>query len=152
MRRYRESGVVLLGKTNTPEFGITGTTESERLGPCRNPWNPDHIAGGSSGGSAGAVAAGIVPMAHASDGLGSIRIPAACCGLVGLKMTRDRNPDLPERLRLRLGFGGRPRGHPHACATAPPCSTSPAVPTRPPYPAPPKARPYLEEIDARPGA
>jgi amidase len=94
--RYRASGVVLLGKTNTPEFGITGTTESAALGPCRNPWNPKHIAGGSSGGSASAVAAGIVPMAHASDGLGSIRIPAACCGLVGLKVTRDRNPNLPD--------------------------------------------------------
>ncbi|MDO9247259.1 MAG: amidase family protein, partial [Phenylobacterium sp.] len=80
-RRYREAGVIPLGKTNTPEYGITGTTESALLGPCRNPWNPAHIAGGSSGGAASAVAAGIVPMAHASDGLGSIRIPAACCGL-----------------------------------------------------------------------
>ncbi len=95
--RYRQSGVVFLGKTNTPEFGITGTTESAQLGPCRNPWNPGHISGGSSGGSASAVAAGIVPLAHASDGLGSIRIPAACCGLVGLKVTRDRNPNPPER-------------------------------------------------------
>lgn len=90
--RYRSSGMVMLGKTNTPEFGITGTTESGYLKPCRNPWNPEHISGGSSGGAASAVAAGIVPMAHASDGLGSIRIPAACCGLVGLKPTRDRNP------------------------------------------------------------
>src|SRR4029453_7317949 len=87
VRRFRAAGVVLLGKTNTPEFGIPGTTESALLGPCRNPWNPDHIAGGSSGGSASAVAAGMVPLAHASDGLGSIRIPAACCGLVGLKPT-----------------------------------------------------------------
>src|SRR5262249_9571357 len=90
--RYRAAGVIPIGKTNTPEFGITGTTESAYLGPCRNPWNPNHIAGGSSGGAASAVAAGMVPMAHASDGLGSIRIPAACCGLVGLKVTRDRNP------------------------------------------------------------
>src|SRR5207248_4177575 len=88
-RRFREAGVVLLGKTNTPEFGITGTTESVLLGPCRTPWNPDHIAGGSSGGAAAAVASGMAPLAHASDGLGSIRIPAACCGLVGLKITRD---------------------------------------------------------------
>ncbi len=70
--------------------------EVAHLGPCRNPWNPDHIAGGSSGGSAAAVASGMVPLAHASDGLGSIRIPAACCGLVGLKVTRDRNPALPD--------------------------------------------------------
>jgi amidase len=105
VRRYRGAGVVILGKTNTPENGITGTTESRLLGPCRNPWNPEHIAGGSSGGSAAAVAAGIVPLAHASDGLGSIRIPAACCGLFGLKTTRDRNPggnDVGERA---LGFG-----------------------------------------------
>ncbi|HEY0647116.1 amidase family protein, partial [Phenylobacterium sp.] len=66
MARYRSSGVIPLGKTNTPEYGITGTTESARLGPCRNPWNPNHIAGGSSGGSASAVAAGMVPLAHAS--------------------------------------------------------------------------------------
>lgn len=91
--RYRASGAVLMGKTNTPEFGIPGVTNSARLGPCRNPWNADHISGGSSGGAASAVAAGMVPLAHASDGLGSIRIPAACCGLVGMKTTRDRNPN-----------------------------------------------------------
>ena len=72
--RYRQSGVVPLGKTNTPEYGITGTTESAALGPCRNPWNPNHIAGGSSGGAASAVAAGIVPMAHASDGLDGLDV------------------------------------------------------------------------------
>jgi amidase len=92
VKRYRAAGVVLLGKSNTPEFGIPGVTNSNRLGACRNPWNTDHISGGSSGGAASATAAGIVPMAHASDGLGSIRIPAACCGLVGMKITRDRTP------------------------------------------------------------
>ena len=100
-RRYRASGVVILGKTNTPELGITGTTESALLGPCRNPWNPDHISGGSSGGAAAATAAGIVPLAHASDGLGSIRIPAACCGVFGLKVTRDRNPGGQSSARRR---------------------------------------------------
>ena len=90
--RYRAAGVVLVGKSNTPEFGIPGVTNSNRLGACRNPWNPDHISGGSSGGAASATAAGMVPMAHASDGLGSIRIPAANCGLVGMKITRDRTP------------------------------------------------------------
>jgi amidase len=100
VRRYRASGVVLIGKTNTPEFGIPGVTHSEKLGACRNPWNLDHVSGGSSGGAAAATAAGIVPLAHASDGLGSIRIPAACCGLVGLKTTRDRNPyDADDALR-----------------------------------------------------
>ncbi len=101
--RYRAAGVVPVGKTNTPEYGITGTTESAALGPCRNPWNPGYITGGSSGGAAGAVAAGIVPMAHASDGLGSIRIPAACCGLVGMKVTRDRNPNMPDGFDYALG-------------------------------------------------
>jgi amidase len=96
VQRYKGAGVNIFGKTNTPEFGITGTTESARLGPCRNPWNTDHITGGSSGGSASAVAAGIVPLANASDGLGSIRIPAACCGLVGMKVTQYRVPQGPE--------------------------------------------------------
>ena len=91
-RRFRAAGLVPFGKTNTPEFGITGTTEGAYLGPCRSPFGENRIAGGSSGGSASAVAAGIVPMAHATDGLGSIRIPAACNGLVGLKVTRGRNP------------------------------------------------------------
>ena len=91
-RRYRASGVVLVGKTNTPEFGIPGTTEGRHLGNCHNPWNIEHSTGGSSGGAAAAVAAGIVALAHASDGLGSIRIPAAQCGLFGMKPTQSRNP------------------------------------------------------------
>ena len=90
--RYRDSGVVLMGKTNTSEFGLTGTTESAFLGACRNPWDAELSTGGSSGGSAAAVAAGIVPIAHGNDGMGSIRIPAACCRLFGMKTTRDRNP------------------------------------------------------------
>ncbi len=105
VKRQRAAGIVILGKTNTPELGITGTTESRLLGPCRNPWNTDHISGGSSGGAASAVAAGIVPLAHASDGLGSIRIPAACCGLFGLKVTRDRNPGGIDVGANVLGFG-----------------------------------------------
>ncbi len=86
--RYLEAGLILLGKTNTPEFGLTLTTESQASGPCRNPWNLDYSTGGSSGGAAASVAAGIVPVAHASDGGGSIRIPASCCGLFGLKPSR----------------------------------------------------------------
>lgn len=92
VKRCRKAGLNIFGKTNTPEYGITGTTEGAYLGPCRSPFGENRIAGGSSGGSASAVAAGIVPMAHATDGLGSIRIPAACNGLVGLKVTRGRNP------------------------------------------------------------
>ena len=151
VRRYRATGMVLVGKTNTPEFGIPGVTTSVRLGPCRNPWNPDRISGGSSGGAASAVASGMVPMAHASDGLGSIRIPAACCGLVGLKTTRDRNPNGPNDTDRAVGMSVD-----HVVthtvrdsaamldATGYPESASPYA-----YPA--KAGPYLEEVARSPG-
>lgn len=151
VRRYRAAGVVLVGKTNTPEFGIPGVTTSERLGPCRNPWNPDHIAGGSSGGAAAATAAGLVPLAHASDGLGSIRIPASCCGLVGLKTTRDRNPNGPGDHDRAIGFSvdhvvSRTVRDSAAMldATGYPEPDSPYAP-------PPKAGPYLDEVATPPG-
>jgi amidase len=102
--RYRTTGVVMLGRGSSSEYGIVGNVETALHGATRNPWNPAHIAGGSSGGSASAVAAGMVPMAHASDGLGSIRIPAACCGLVGMKPTRDRVPNLPDGFDYAMGF------------------------------------------------
>lgn len=89
-RRWQEAGLIILGRTNSPELGIMPTTEPAAYGPTRNPWNTDRSSGGSSGGSAAAVASGMVPAAHASDGGGSIRIPAACCGLVGLKTSRGR--------------------------------------------------------------
>ncbi len=151
VKRFRDSGVVLVGKTNTPEYGITGTTESALLGPCRSPWNTNHIAGGSSGGAASAVAAGIVPLAHASDGLGSIRIPAACCGLVGMKITRDRNPQGPDDYDRAIGFSvdhvvSRTVRDSAAMldATGYPEPASPYAP-------PPKSRPYMDEITRSPG-
>ena len=151
VKRYRAAGVVLVGKTNTPEFGIPGVTQSERLGPCRNPWNPAHVSGGSSGGAASATAAGIVPMAHASDGLGSIRIPAACCGLVGLKTTRDRNPNGPDDGDRAIGFVvdhvvSRTVRDSAAMLDA----TGYAEPASP-YALPAKERPYLEEVSRSPG-
>jgi amidase len=151
VRRYRDAGLILLGTTNTPELGIPGVTHSARLGLCRNPWDVAHTPGGSSGGAAAAVAAGMVPMAHASDGLGSIRIPASCCGLVGLKPTRDRNPWDPDELWRGCGLAvdhivSRSVRDSAAMldATGYPQAASPYAP-------PAKAGPYLDELQRAPG-
>src|SRR5215207_7687421 len=97
VRRLREAGFVIVGKTSMPEFGILPVSEPRRFGPVRNPWDTDRTPGGSSGGAAAAVASGMLPLAHGSDGGGSIRIPASCCGLVGLKPTRGRISRGPEQ-------------------------------------------------------
>jgi amidase len=96
--RFKKAGVVTIAKTNSPEFGMCASTEPRSHGAAPNPWDLERTGGGSSGGSATAVAARVLPMAHATDGGGSIRIPAACCGLVGLKTTRGRNPTGPDAL------------------------------------------------------
>jgi len=150
-KRYKAAGLLVTGKTNTPEFGLVPTTEPKLFGPCRNPWDTSRTTGGSSGGSAAAVAAGIVPMAHANDGGGSIRIPASCCGLFGLKPTRARTPQGPL-------FGDQLSGLTidHAVSrtvrdSAALLDASAGPDLGDPYWAPPQERPYVQELGADPG-
>ncbi|MEY2552859.1 MAG: amidase [Ilumatobacteraceae bacterium] len=150
-RRFRAAGFVAIGRTNAPEMGSTITTESLAYGPCRNPWNLDHSTGGSSGGSAASVAAGIVAVGHANDGGGSIRVPASECGLVGLKPSRGRVSQAPLI------------GESWAGATIDGCVTRSVRDTAAvldaitgyepgdPYIAPPFARPLVDEVGADPG-
>ena len=149
--RQKKGGLIIAAKTNTPEFGLVPTTEPALYGPTLNPWNTALTPGGSSGGSAAAVAAGVVPMAHGNDAGGSIRIPASCCGLFGLKPTRARNP-----LGPIFGDGITGLVHEHAVTRTVRDSaglldiTSGPTPGDP-YWAPPKARPFLEETGRDPG-
>ena len=151
VRRYRAAGVVLVGKTNTPEFGIPGVTNSLRLGKCSNPWDTTRISGGSSGGAASATASGMVPLAHASDGLGSIRIPAACCGLVGMKTTRDRNPNGGEDYDRAIGFSVDHVVSRTVRDSAAMLDATGYPEPASPYASPAKERPYLEEVSRSPG-
>lgn len=148
--RYKRAGLIPFGKTNAPELGLPPITEPLLYGPARNPWNTEHTPGGSSGGSAAAVAAGIVPLAHGNDGGGSIRIPAACCGLVGLKPTRARNSLAPDFGDI---MGGLVVEHVLSRSVRDSAAaldaTAGQVPGDP-YVAPPQARPYLEEVTTRP--
>ncbi|MEU5423469.1 amidase [Streptomyces sp. NPDC001407] len=152
MARFRTAGLVALGQTTAPELGLSFSTEPVRYGPTRNPWAPDRGVGGSSGGAAALVAAGAVPFAHGNDGAGSLRVPAACCGLVGLKPSRGRTPSGPLAgeaafgQTVEFGLTRTVRDTAHlldAVAGAPPVGDK--------YAAPPPVRPYAEELRAGPG-
>jgi amidase len=150
MRRFKAAGFVCIGSTNTPEFGSTITTEPVAYGPARNPWKPTHSTGGSSGGSAAAVAAGMVAVGHANDGGGSIRIPASACGLVGLKPSRGRVSQAPfgESWGGATIEGAVTRTVRDAAAVLDAIS-GPAIGD--PYWAPPPSRPFAAEVGADPG-
>ncbi len=149
--RLKRAGLIVLGKTNTPEFGLLPTTEPRLFGPTRNPWDAGRTAGGSSGGSGAAVAAAMVPMAHGNDGGGSIRIPASCCGVFGLKPTRARTPLGPD---LAEDWHGLVIGHAltrsvRDSAALLDATSGPDLGD--PYWAPPPERPFIEEVGADPG-
>jgi Asp-tRNA(Asn)/Glu-tRNA(Gln) amidotransferase A subunit family amidase len=149
-RLYKAAGLNIFGKTNTPEFGLWPVTEPELLGPARNPWDLSRTPGGSSGGASAAVAAGIVPAAHASDGGGSIRIPAACCGLFGMKPSRGRVSFSP----AGEGWAGASIQHAVTRSVRDSAALLDAVcapqPGDPYFLAPPE-RPFLEEVRRDPG-
>ncbi len=149
--RLRRAGLVIFGRTNTCELGLSLTCEPQLHGPTRNPWDPTRISGGSSGGAAAAVGARMLPMAHATDGFGSIRAPAACCGLVGLKPTRGRNTMAPY---AGEGLGGCSVEHAVTLSVRDSAAlldaTAGAGPGDP-YAAPAPARPFLAEVGAPPG-
>jgi amidase len=150
-RRLRQAGLIAIGRTNTPEWGSTITTEPLAYGPTRNPWNLDHSTGGSSGGSAAAVSAGIVAVGHANDGGGSIRIPASECGLVGLKPSRGRvslAPDIGESWMGSTIDGVVTRT---VRDTAAMLDVLAGYEPGDPYTAPPFARPLSDEVGADPG-
>ncbi|WP_445189263.1 amidase [Pseudonocardia sp. Cha107L01] len=149
--RLRRAGLVILGRTNTPEFGMAPTCEPILHGPTRNPWNPAYSTSGSSGGSAAAVASGMVPMAHGNDLGGSLRFPASACGLFGLKPTRARNPLGPE---YGDAIGGWAVEHALTVSVRDSAALLDATagPTPgDPYPAPPQTRPFAAEVGADPG-
>jgi amidase len=149
--RLKRAGLIIVGKTNTPELGLLATTEPRLFGPTRNPWNTTRTAGGSSGGACAAVAAGMVPMAHANDGGGSIRIPASCCGVFGLKPTRARitlAPDLGEIMGGLVVEHAVTRSVRDSAALLD--ATAGPAPGDP-YWAPPPARSYLDEVKTEPG-
>ncbi len=151
VERYKKAGLVIFGRTTSPEFGLTTTTESALFGQTRNPWNLERTSGGSSGGTSAAVSARILPMAHGSDGGGSIRIPASCCGLFGLKPTRGRVPMGPTQFESWNGCS-----HHHALTISVRDSAALLDATTgdepgSPFLSPPPARPFLKEVGLPPG-
>jgi amidase len=149
--RYKRAGLIILGKTNTPEFGIMPTTEPSLFGPSRNPWDTTRATGGSSGGTAAAVASLIVPAAHGNDGGGSIRIPASCCGVFGLKPTRARNPLGPDFGDMFSGLVAEHVLTRSVRDSAALLDATAGPDVGDPYWAPPPARPFLQEVGADPG-
>ncbi len=148
--RFKAAGLIPFGKTNVPELGILPTTESKLYGPAHNPWNMDHSPGGSSGGSAAAVAAGIVPIAHATDGGGSIRIPASACGLVGLKASRGRVTQGPHTADATSGLSMDGVVTRSVRDTAAALDAICGIDYGDPYFAPPPEGSYLEGIKRKP--
>lgn len=149
VNRFNEAGLVTLGRSSSPELGSVPVSEAVAYGPTRNPWNTDHTSGGSSGGAAVAVATGMVPVAHASDGGGSIRIPASCCGLVGLKPTQGRVSLGPQRTEADLGVDFCVTRSVRDTANMLDAISGPAVGDV--IIAPPPARPYIDEVGVDPG-
>jgi len=149
--RFRAAGLVVVGRTNTPEFGLLPTTEPQHRGATRNPWDPRRSPGGSSGGSAAAVASGLVPMGHAGDGGGSIRIPATACGLVGLKPSRGRHSLGPDAGESWGGLVSRLVVSRTVRDTAAVLEATWGTLAGDPYTAPPPARSYVEEAATVPG-
>ncbi len=151
VQRFRNAGLIIMGKTNTPEFGLMGITEPELFGPARNPWDRERTPGGSSGGSAAAVASGMVPLASGGDGGGSIRIPASYCGLFGLKPSRGRNPVGPDSGQFWQGAAVEhvlTRSVRDSAALLD-ATRGAAIGDR--YAVPHPKRPYMKEITAKPG-
>ena len=149
--RLRAAGFVFVGRTNTPELGLIPTTEPVAYGPTRNPWDPSRIPGGSSGGSAAAVASRMVPLAHGTDGGGSIRIPASACGLVGLKPSRGRVPSGPDHGESMAGLSVDHVLTRSVRDSAALLDVLSGLAAGDPYTAPTPLRPYAEEVDADPG-
>jgi len=149
--RIKNSGLIICGKTNTCEWGSLPTTEPLLFGPTRNPWDTQRTPGGSSGGSAAAVASGMVPMAHGNDGGGSIRMPASCCGVFGLKPTRARNSLGPGFGDIYSGMGAEHALTRSVRDSAALLDATSGPDLGDPYWAPPPARPFIEEVGANPG-